>query len=350
MKKSVLVIVNSVLRPGIDPALTQYVSDLEHIEKYHVIVHESSGGSAFDLKQYIKDQHHRLLRSKPLAGCVMIGDLPVPWYGDTVHKNPIDLFFMDLHGVWTDANQDGIIDQYPSQPDPVIWIGRLTATSLSGNEAALLNGYFAKNHSYRSGRADVPDSAIAYVDDDWAPKGDYGMSSAYADVHVFNDIMTTNATDYKIKLAEKHEFLQCAVHSSSSAHTFKNNHAWNGSVTSAEIRTINPQPVFYCADACQSARYTEPDCIGGWYIFSQGPGLAYIGETQNANSMDGPAQFYSLFGGGLCLGDAFINWLRPRSLYHMDRTILGDPTLKRRSHYPPARPSRPTPPSNLHIG
>ena len=349
MKNSVLLIVNSGIRTSIDSALTQYISDLKHIEGYAVIVHEASGGSAFDLKQYITEQYHALSRSKPLAGCVLIGDLPVPWYGNAVDKYPIDLFYMDLNGDWDDTDQDGIIDQCPVQPDPVIWIGRLAAGALSGDEAALLNSYFTKNHSYRNGMLNVPNRAMAYVDDDWIPKGDYGLSSAYADVTVIHDVMVTNASDYKSKLTEKYEFLHSAVHSSSSAHTFKNNYVWDGSVTAAEIRNINSQPVFYCIDACQAARYTEADYIGGWYIFSPGLGLAFIGETKNANSMDGPAEFYSLFGGGLCLGDAFITWLRTRSAYHIDRTILGDPTLKRRSHYSPANTAPPAPPSGLRV-
>jgi hypothetical protein len=349
MKKTVLVIVNSSLRTSVDAALRQYVFDLEHIEKYSVVVHETSGGTAYDMKDYIKKQYHRLFHSKRLAGCVFIGDLPVPWYGNPTDRYPIDLFYMDLNGDWPDANQDGIIDQCPSQPDPVIWVGRLTAGPLSGNEAALLNSYFAKNHRYRSGMLDVPERAMAYIDDEWIAKGDYGMTSAYADVQVINDVMATNANDYKLKLAGMHEFFQCAVHSSATAHTFKQNYALNGSVVAADIHAINPQQIFYCVDACQSARYTVTDYIGGWYIFSQGLGLVFMGETKNANSMDGPSEFYSSFGDGHCFGDAFIRWLGPRSTYHMDRTILGDPTLKRRSHYAAIRPSRPMPPSNVHI-
>ena len=346
---TVLVIVNSDIRAHIHAVLTQYVSDLEHIEGYAVIVNEAAGGSAFDLKKYITDQYHALSGSNPLAGCVFIGDLPVPWYGNEAYKYPVDLFYMDMNGVWDDTDHDGVIDQCPAQPDPAIWIGRLTAGPLSGDEAVLLNSYFTKNHNYRIGMLNVLDRAMAYVDDDWIPKGDYGLSSAYIDVRVVNDVAVTDASDYKSKLAENYEFLQCAVHSSPTEHTFKNNHAWDGTVTTAEIRNLNPQPVFYCLDACQAACYTENDYIGGWYIFSQGHGLAFIGETKSANSMDGPEEFYTLFGGGLNLGDAFIRWLKTRSDYHKDRTILGDPTLKRGSHYPPADTKPPAPPSGVSV-
>jgi hypothetical protein len=346
---TVLVIVNSDIRPNIHEALTQYVSDLEHIEGYAVIVNEAAGGSAIDLKKYFVDQYHALSGSNPLAGCVLVGDLPIPWYGNAADKYPIDLFYMDVNGVWDDTDHDGVIDQCPDQPDPAIWIGRLTAGPLNGDEAVLLNNYFTKNHSYRSGMLNVLERAMAYVDDDWIPKGDYGLSSAYANVSVVNDAAVTNASDYKGRLAENYEFIHCAVHSSPTAHTFKINYAWDGSVTAAEISNLNPQPVFYCLDACQAARYTEGDYIGGWYIFAQGHGLAFIGETKNANSMDGPAEFYTLFGGGLNLGDAFITWLRKRSAYHNDRTILGDPTLKRRSYYPRTDTNPPAPPSGVGV-
>jgi hypothetical protein len=187
------------------------------------------------------------------------------------------------------------------------------------------------------------------VDDDWIAKGDYGLHSAYADVTTVNDVALSDAVGYRSTLADNREFLQLAVHSTAFAHTFKQNHAWNGQLSNTQLMSISPQPVFYSLDACQAARYTERNYIGGCYVFSPGRGLAVIGETFNANSMDGPSQFYSLFGGGLSLGEAFIKWLgnsAGRTLYHMDRTILGDPSLRRRGQYQvPAAP-----PSNLRIG
>ncbi len=340
-RSTVLIIVNPDIRAGIQVSLSQYVTDLE-IEGYAVIVDDNEATSPNELKTHILNQYDSVLSSSPLAGCVLIGDLPVPWYGFTT-KYPLDSFYMDLHGDWGTDN-DGEIVSIPDRIIPEIWIGRLIAGPLSGDEVELLNDYFIKNHEYRSGQLNVMDRAMAYVDEDWIPKGDYGLSSAYADVTVVNDVATTDAADYKSKLADSYELIQVAVHSSALTHTFKNNNAWAGSVTNTDILNINLQPVFYCFDACRSARYTENDYIGGCYIFSHGHGLAVIGETQNANSMDGPSEFYSLFGEGLSLGDSFIKWLNNggRAKYHRDRTILGDPTLKRQSAYISAGPAAPS--------
>jgi hypothetical protein len=345
-KSTVLILINADIRESIKVELKQFISDLETLDGYAVRVDDINGGSPEELRAHIINQYDLLSSSNPLAGCVLIGDLPVPWFGVT-EKFPLDAFFMDLHGDWgIDAN--GEIISIPGQIIPEIWVGRLTAGPLSGNEVDLLKNYFARNHAYRTGQMNVVCRAMAYVDDDWTFKGDYGLISAYQDVKVVNDVGTTDAFDFISRLSENYELIQVAVHSSASAHTFKNNHEWSGSVTNMQILATNPQAVFYCFDACRVARYTDNDYIGGCYIFSNGHGLAVIGETQNANAMEAPSEFYALFGQGLSFGDSFIKWLNfgGRANYHKDRTILGDPTLKKQSEYTAAKLAAP---SNLRI-
>lgn len=352
--KSVLIIVNSDIKAGIQDSLDQYISDLEEIEGYAVIVYENTKNTPVELRTYIKDKYDSLLSSSnPLAGCVLIGELPVPWRGPG-DRYPLDSFYMDLHGSWGIDNKGKIVSiPYPIIPE--IWIGRLTAGPLNGDEATLLNNYFIKNHKYRTRQWEVVDRAMAYVDNQWIPKGDYGLSSAYGNnVTLINDMTTTDADDYKNKLVEDYELLHVAVHSTAIEHTFKNNdRGLEGVVTYTDILNIKPQPVFYCFDACKVALYTEDNYSGGCYIFSGGRGLAAIGETQNAISMDGPSIFYSFFGGGLSFGESFIKWLNDgRANYHKDRTILGDPTLKRQVYYtyiPPDDETPPAAPVNLKI-
>lgn len=348
--QTVIIVVNPEIKGGLQDSLNQYVSDLEEIEQYAVIVYEVAGGSAVDLKTHIANQYDLLFYSNPLAGCVLIGDLPVPWCGYT-EKYPVDLYYMDLLNEWDDTDDNGVFDKLPDHLEPVIWIGRLTAGPIHGNEIDLLNNYFIKNHNYRIGQLNVPTRALAYVDDDWTSKGDYGLSSAYSDVTVVNDKMVTDADDYKVKLAESYEFIHVAVHSIVTEHHFKVDFSWDGKVDSMDILTINPQSTFYCLDSCKAARYTENNYIGGCYIFSNGQGLAVIGETQNANSMDGPGEFYANFEEGLSLGDAFLTWIKVggRARYHKDRTILGDPTLKRGADYPSISSTVPIPPSDFQI-
>jgi len=331
---TLLVIVNSSIRPAIQEALDQYEHDVKGIEGHDVIMVDHVSGAPPDLKALILGYYTSLSSSHPLIGCLFVGDLPIPWFGDPANKSPIDMYYMDLQGDWEDTDGDGIFDQLPLDPDPLIWIGRLVASPIDGVETDLLKNYFDIIHRYRIGQLDNTERAMAYVDDDWIPKGDYGLSSAYQNVTVINDVTTTNADDYVNRLNENYEFIHVAVHSTPFCHTFKQDHNWNGSVSNTRILNLNPQPAFYCLDACQSARYTENNYIGGCYIFSRGHGLAVIGETKNANSMEGPNEFYSLFGDGLSLGESFIKWLKNgRVNYHLDRTILGDPTLRRKSHY-----------------
>jgi hypothetical protein len=331
---TVLVVVNANIRPAIQEALDQYKNDLKAVEGQDVIVVEYVSGSPSDLKAQILGYYKSLSSFHPLVGCLFVGDLPIPWYGDLSNKYPIDMYYMDLEGDWEDTNGDGIFDQHPDELEPLIWVGRLAAGPIDGAEAELLMDYFDRIHRYRIGQLDITDRAMAYVDDDWIPKGDYGLSSAYSNVTLIDDVAATNADDYINRLNENIEFVHVAVHSTPFNHTFKQNHNWDGSVANTTILNLNPHPAFFCLDACQSARYTENNYIGGCYIFSRGNCLVVIGETMNANSMDGPKEFYSYFGEGLSLGDSFIKWLKNgRVNYHLDRTILGDPALRKKSQY-----------------
>ena len=54
-----------------------------------------------------------------MEGCILIGDLPIPWYetdfGDPPEHEefPIDLFYMDMDGVFADDDEDGSGGAYP---------------------------------------------------------------------------------------------------------------------------------------------------------------------------------------------------------------------------------------------
>lgn len=346
---TVLIITNPDIRIGIQVSLSQYVNDLE-IEGYTVITDNFNGGSPRDMKTHILNQYNSVSSSKPLAGCILIGDLPIPKVRSE-NNYPLDSFYMDLNGDWRTDNSGEVLD-IPDRISLQIWIGRLTATAISGNEVELVNDYFKKNHEYRTCQMNVMNRAIVYVDDDWVPKGDYGLPSAYEDFALEINKGTTAADDYKNKIKENYEFMHVAVHSNAQSHRFKLNHVWEKKwVTNEDILSIKPQPIFYILDACKAVLYTESNYIGGCYIFSKGRGLAVIGETCNANAMDESSEFYSHFGQGYSIGESFINWFNNRITpnYNKDRIILGDPTLKKQSEYISKEPVAPPPPSGLKI-
>lgn len=94
----ILLIVNSGIKESIQSSLDQYISDLE-AEEYTVTVSTISGGTREDLRTYLQSE-----LSGNLVGCVLIGDLPVPWFEIDSSEFPCDLFYMDLDGTWIDED------------------------------------------------------------------------------------------------------------------------------------------------------------------------------------------------------------------------------------------------------
>ncbi len=187
LEGKILIIVNSGIKDGIQPSLDQYTSDLQ-IEGYNVIVSTVSGGTPKDLRAYLQNE-----LGENLVGCVLIGDLPVPWFeldSDWGYEEfPCDLFYMDLNGEWDDIDNDGKFDSHSSgngDMKPEIWVGRLTSSPLTVNEIELLKNYFIKNHKYRTGNLNVNKRALIYRDDPWYYYGNntIGLDLAYGDVTV----------------------------------------------------------------------------------------------------------------------------------------------------------------------
>jgi len=335
----VSVIVNSSLQASIQDSIDQYVLDLEN-EGYSVTVYATSGGTPNDLRAYLQGQ-----LSNGLVGCLLVGDLPVPWYEmdddfDGYAQFPIDLFYMDLDGTWTDSDTDGLYDGHSEGGGdryPDIWVGRVTADTLSGNVTALLQNYFEKNHAYRTGGIILNDRALVYVDDDWfsyADTWDANVGLSYDTRTLVKDGATTNATDYKNRLEDNYEWIQLCAHSSAFSHSFKIGSEWTGgSVSFNDIKSIDPVTLFYNLFACSACRYVENNYIGGWYIFANTYGLATVGSTKTGSMLQFD-EFYTPIGQYKSLGESFKEWfiavgpydLNDRQWYY-GMTLLGDPTL-----------------------
>jgi len=335
----VLVIVNSSIQPDIQGSLDQYVSDLEN-EGYSVTVYATSGGTPSDLRAYLQGE-----LSNGLVGCLLVGDLPVPWYEmdddfSGYAQFPIDLYYMDLDGTWTDSDVDGLYDGHSDGGGdryPDIWVGRLTVNTLSGNATALLQNYFEKNHAYRTGDIILNNRALVYVDDDWIPWADVwdaDVGLAYDTRTLVKDGATTIASDYKDRLDDNYEWIQLCAHSSACSHSFKIGNEWTGgSVSYTDIQSIDPVALFYNLFACSNCRYIETDYMGGWYVFANTYGLAAVGSTKTGGMLDFD-KFYTPIGQGKSLGESFKEWfiaVGPYDLHdrqwHYGMTLLGDPTL-----------------------
>lgn len=323
----VCIIVASGLEIPLAPELAQFALDLE-AEGFDVSTSVMTGGTSSDLREFLQGQTE-------LGGAILIGNLPVAWYemDEWGHEEfPMDLYFMDLDGIWSDSDVDGLLDGHSGDRAPEIWIGRIDPHAMEfGNELFLLKDYFAKNHAYRTGSMAVPARALAFNDDDWHYCDDEGLDYIYSTVDVINNSTETTAAYYCDRLAYGYEFVHVMTHSSPWGHTFMVPSGYSGTVTAPEISAINPQTVFVQLFACSNTRWTEPNCLGNWYLFGDDFGQLAIGSTKTGAMLSFEA-FYQPIGEGKIPGAAFSDWFATVGIYnppwHYGCGLLGDPTLQ----------------------
>jgi hypothetical protein len=343
-----LVIVNPSTYGHCATAILRYIDDMT-AENYDVQLYISSGGTPNDLRTFLQQQY-----AAGMAGCVLIGNLPVPWFEtycwDAYDAFPVDLFYMDMDGSWFDGDSNGLYDTHTGDRGPEIYVGRLTASPLTFNgsdEETLLNNYFEKNNRYRTGQDFLNNRALVYIDDDWAYwasewSGNVGL--VYPVRTLVSDAMTTQAPDYESRLPQNYESILLCAHSSPEVHAFKiPPDLWEGGETwNFEIPEIDPVAHFYNLFACSNARYVEYDYMAGWYIFCQSHGLAAIGSTKTG-SMLYFEYFYGPFASGKTIGESFLDWFTTISSWGFPQddvcwfygmTLCGDPTLRHLSPDP----------------
>jgi hypothetical protein len=337
------IIINTALYDEIRSTLDQFIEDLI-ADNYDVAVIKVSGGTPEELRDLLKDEYYLGLK-----GCVLIGDLPVAWYESECWEKkeheefPCDLFYMDLDGVFTDSDADGIYDTHTGEVTPEIWLGRLTASPLTMggvNEIELLKNYFRKNHLYRTGQLPVDSRALVYIDDDWASDSTYwdaNVGLAYSSRTLVAEPYTTWGPDYTSRLPQGYDFIEVCVHSSPAVHSFKNPSGFWSDVYTDQIRTIDPQAHFYNLYACSNARFVETDYMGGWYLFCQTYGLAAVGSAKTGSMLEFD-DFYAPFGQGKTIGEAFSDWFTAQGsdgfvdwevCWYYGMTLCGDPTLRK---------------------
>lgn len=340
-----LVVVNEFLRSYIETNLNRYVADLA-AQGYTVELHETSGGTAEEMKSFI------LANKAGLRGVVFVGHVPVPWFemehdfGDGDYADfPCDLYYMELDAVWTDTDSNGKFDLV--EPDPIggdssdegpeIFVGHIDASMITGDsEANLVNAYFDKNHSWWNGSLMLPEYGLTYTEDDWSYWDDFlnDIGYAYEDYQVIA-APDTDRDDYVLtRLPDAgYEFIQLSCHSWSGGHAFTR----GGYAYSSDIRAAVPQALYYNLFCCSASRWVETNHLGGMYIFNTSTSsLATLGSSKTG-SMLGFWQFYQPFGDGECLGDAFRIWFDcydpfdPGEMgWFFGMTIQGDPFLTRR--------------------
>lgn len=346
-KGKVLVVVNYDLYASVKTAINTYIQDLAY-EGYFAVAYKVKGGGPVDLRNFLKSK-------LPVSGALLVGSLPVAWFempddfsGAT--EFPCDLYFMDLNGTWNDPDGDGKFSEHPTGVEPEIWVGRLWTPLAGGNDAALINDYFKRNHLYRKGLFGASNKALAYVDDDWSGFGDCALDSMFpaANVETITDPATTDGDRYKAEVQQFRAWAQICAHSSPGGHSFKVPGAASEWVPNTYLRDVNPpNAFFYNLFACSNALFTQPDYMGGWYIFDKSGGstcngLTAVGSTKSG-SMLTFENFYTPMGNGKVIGDAYVDWWKALGAKHelwmrqwfYGLVLLGDPTLNWWSGYVP---------------
>ncbi|MEO0081267.1 MAG: T9SS type A sorting domain-containing protein [candidate division WOR-3 bacterium] len=333
----VLVLVNAELYQSLTTEISTYLSDLTS-EGFSTKLVATSGGRPANLRQLL--QVHR---DSGLVGAVMVGDLPVAWWesSNSGEDFPLDLFFTDLDGVFSDADGDGKYDTHSGNRAPEIWLGRIYASRLTyDGEVRVIRSFFQRNHAYRTGQLPVPRRGLVYNEVTWYPN-DHGMSNLYSDITIFNDENTTTAYHYKGQLALGFEFVHIIAHSSPWVHTFflAGEVPGGGSIFNFEVPALEPKAAFYFLNACMCGRYTELDNLGNWYLFARPWGLAVIASAELMYGVSDLSTVYRALAHDSCFGESFLKWHRSNYASFLGTCLLGDPTLKvRRSGSSVAHP------------
>ena len=291
-----------------------------------------------------------------LAGCLMVGDIPYvefEWnYSDIYGKQyydrfPSDLYFMDLNGEWIDSNGNGAYDKILGDLGPEIWVGRLKASNLSGNEIDLLKRYFDKNHDFMTGALTMPPRALVYVDEstpeatdgatkyytgELALKTRDGLSKICPEMVLVRSLEYTNASDYLNRLRESWSLVRLIVHSGGFGHYFIYDGKWDGKIYPLDIKNSDPKCLFYLITSCNNFDYRKRDFMGAWYVFGS-YGLLALGDSSVLDILNVlPEVFYSALRTE-CFGNAYLTWSRECVKQNMNArniinyVLFGDPSL-----------------------
>ena len=351
------VLVNSSIYSELSDELDRYANDVERTGlgvKIHTVGPLTSPET---IRAHLATE-----QSSGCLGAFLVGNIAAAWYEmDTQwdplpappkHEEfPIDLFYMDIDGAWGDGDSDGLYDSHGAGSGDIeadIYVGRLRADNMDGDEVTLLSDYFDKNHEFRMGNITYDQEALVYVDDDWQPGTSVKDAVALAFpsyTHVY-DRNTTTRVDYLDRLDEGWTAVHVMSHGNPGGHTFKNPNPanwsesiWSGGSVSAynDVRLMDASssPVmFYNLFVCSGARHTSSNNLAGWHVLNPSPTLLALGSSKTGSIIDS-ADFYQPVANGNTVGTSFQSWFADvAERYSNSRpwtygmTLVGDPTLR----------------------
>ena len=320
------IFVQPELYTAIETNLMQMVTDWES-ECDGVIVYAMQFSDSLAFRDTLKS-------IEGLQGALLIGKFPVPWYqqcddnGEHYQEYPVDLYYMDLDGIWEDnyhyvsgvglvPGPDGIFDthtaDFPRNDEaPEIVIGRILPTAGMGDPEEIINNYLYKCYRYRHDIGDIRQEfrALAYPDDDWHNWGhdvavDY-LSQAYPEYDCVWDINATTATEYGNRLGSHYSLIHVYVHSWSQGHAFSvNNGTQSQYFYNTQILPVGTDANFFLLFACGNCRYIEDRNCGAIYALQTQAGINTIGTTHSGGMLDYD-YFYPALAEGIAYGEAYL--------------------------------------------
>jgi hypothetical protein len=317
----VYVLVETSVFDRIENSLDRYANDLESIEGFSVGIYTVSTSNTTAVRLLLQQA-----LPEGLVGCLLVGDIPAAYYqyGDFSIVPPInitfatDFYYMDLDGVWTDTNNDGVFDKHDGKFGADIWVGRLQPSLVDGNDVWLLSNYFEKNHRYRTGDLTLPKRALVYADallinvTLWTDT----VKIAYDETVLVSGLERTSASHYRKRLVEGYEWIFLECHGSPGSQTFIG--YGDGKLTGLDYREIDPHTFFYVFDVCYAA--AGKNSLVSSVVFTNTSGLLAIGPQNMDYKCKPNATFYAALSDGKSIGEAYLEDIK---FYEHENKVYG---------------------------
>ena len=343
-----LIIAENSLYNSLSNEIRTYAEDAHAIFGYGVYVETIQNPTPEDVKSLIVNY------SNNLRGTLFIGDIgesmyEVPNdYDSCGYRNwPCDLYYMDLDGVWTDGDSNGIYDGHTGNVAPEIFLGRLSAYGLSsyGNEEDLIRRQLQKSHSYWWKTSfHTQETTLNYIDQDWNTMFSSSIIKDVFSTQYITDVRCGyspffSVSDYLSRISSNtYGFTHLASHSDPTQHYFPNDTIYNYNIKN--INSNNYAYSLFCCSACNWLGADTNGYLGGAYLFNNGKTIAIVGTTKIGGMFTESTPYFYPHLATKNLGEAFLQWWNCWGNNHTDTikywiygmTILGDPIIDFRSN------------------
>lgn len=348
----ILIIVSDDVYDNIPFYIIRYAHDIHNAYGCETLIYSvNDGGTYTDIKSLITSN------STNLNGCVFIGDIVDAQYhldtvtifgkGYSAATWPCDLYYMDLNGVWTDSDHDGIFDGHTGLIMPEIFVGRISTYNYKADELDKLKDFFDKDHRYWLGQKKLNKKyALSFTEKDWYGWDDWTTSVKNIYGNQYYDTIGNygfTLTNYKSALSNpKYEFIHMSCHSSSTIHRFIRDIGVRIDTVDYKISyfdTIAKKTVGYNLFCCSACNWTNTtltkQCLGEMYIYDNSEAICVLGTTKTGG-MRFNDKFYKPLGNGKCIGQAHLDWWinhcnvlhnKVRKHRYYGLCVLGDPLV-----------------------